>query len=110
MLGVMARVPSTKIAYPLLGRTQDWIPGETWKEPQFLGYQYDASTTTFKYRIGKDIVIELLFSSPITPDDTLQQSLPASYLEVKVEGKQDVDIYVEVNGSKSGMPGPRNEC
>lgn len=104
MLGVMARVPGTKTAYPLLGRTQDWIPRDSWKEPQFLGYRYDASTTTFRYKIGKDISIELLFSSPITSDSTLQQSLPASYLEVKVEGTQDVDIYVEVNGSKSGEP------
>lgn len=102
----MARVPSTKTAFPLLGRCQDWIPA-TWAKPEFLGYQYDASTTTFSYRLptgehsasDKDgILVDLIFSSPITPDSILHQSLPASYLEVKVTGRHDVEIYVENNG------------
>ncbi|TGZ83980.1 DUF1793-domain-containing protein [Ascodesmis nigricans] len=98
VLGVMARVPGSKTAYPLLGEIQAWIPKETWKAPVYLGYQYDATTTSFRYKLEKDIEIELLFSSPITPDSTFRQSLPASYLEVRVSGQQDVDIYVEVNG------------
>ena len=42
--------------------------------------------------------ITLSFLSPITPTSTLRQSVPASYLSVHVQGKFDVDIYVDVNG------------
>lgn len=96
----MARIPSTKTSYPLLGRCQDWIPA-TWSTPKFLGYQYDASTTTFSYILpatNSSIHVDLIFSSPVTPDSTLHQSLPASYLEIKVSGSEDVEIYVENNG------------
>jgi hypothetical protein len=41
-----------------------------------------------------------MFTSPITPESTERQALPASYVEVIVEGQVDVNIYVDLNGRK----------
>jgi hypothetical protein len=38
------------------------------------------------------------FLSPITPTSTLRQSIPASYVTVIVNGKADIDIYIDLNG------------
>lgn len=38
------------------------------------------------------------FLSPITPQSTLRQSLPASYVEISTSGHFDVDVYFDLNG------------
>lgn len=48
--------------------------------------------------------ITLVFSSPITPDSTERQALPASYLEVVVTGSVDVSVYVDLNGRECSYP------
>lgn len=54
--------------------------------------------------------ISLSFLSPVTPQSTLRQSIPAAYLTVHVEGDFDVDIYVDLNGQwVSGDRGSRIE-
>jgi hypothetical protein len=73
--------------------------GYNYLEPVFEGFQYDAHSTTLSYSLGKVVKLALYFSSPITGDSIMQQSLPASYLEVKVSGSEDVEVYVDVNGS-----------
>lgn len=101
----MAR--SGKTVFPLLGRTQDALlpvgSDASYKHsiPVFHGFQFDSHSTTLSYSLGAGgVKVELYFSSPITGDSVMRQSLPASYLEVKVSGGGDVDIYVDVNGSK----------
>ncbi|KAH0537793.1 hypothetical protein FGG08_005475 [Glutinoglossum americanum] len=76
--------------------------------PTYLGAHYDASTTNLTYLIPhpssnssqpvNSLRVILSFLSPITPTSTLRQSLPASYLNVEVEGDFDVDIYIDLNG------------
>lgn len=98
-VAILARVPDTGRVYPLLGRPQDAVSNTTL--PQFDGYEYTADTTRLKYTLQEDVEIDLVWTSPITPEDERAQSLPASYLKVKVTGTLGVDIYIDVNGSES---------
>lgn len=74
--------------------------------PKYLGAQYDASTTNFTYHIPapKDaessdpLELVVSFLSPITPQSTLRQSIPASYIEITASGNFDIDVYIDVNG------------
>lgn len=70
--------------------------------PDYLGHDYDASTTNFTYRIdthtSKPLDITVSFLSPITPTSTLRQSIPASYITVDVQGEVDVNVYMDVDG------------
>ena len=72
--------------------------------PTYLGAQYDASTTNFSYQIpaptaeGQPLNLTISFLSPITPTSTLRQAIPASYVNVIVDGGFDIDIYMDVNG------------
>ena len=72
------------------------------KFPQYLGLNYDASTTNLTYHIdtgtGNPLDITVSFLSPITPTSTLRQSIPASYVTVDVQGDVDVSIYMDVDG------------
>jgi hypothetical protein len=83
---------------------------------RFTGAKYDASTTNLTYTIpapkensdGKPLHIQLSFLSPVTPQSTLRQSIPAAYLTVSVEGDFDIDIYIDLNGQwVSGNRGSR---
>lgn len=102
-MGVMAHVPSTGITYPLLGRIQDALLPESWFDrykvqyPNYQGYKLDASATNFTYNV-EGVTVTLSFWSPITPEDTLAQSIPGAYLEVIAEGDKDINIYVDING------------
>jgi len=72
--------------------------------PEYLGANFDASTTNLTYHIPApdarndplDIVVSFL--SPITPTSTLRQSIPASYIVIYVSGTVDVDVYIDVSG------------
>lgn len=70
--------------------------------PNYLGHNYDASTTNFTYRIDTDTLVPLditvSFLSPITPTSTLRQSIPASYVTIDVQGEIDVSVYMDVDG------------
>lgn len=39
-----------------------------------------------------------MFTSPITPTDTMRQAIPASYINMIVVGDIDLDLYLEING------------
>jgi hypothetical protein len=70
--------------------------------PDYLGHNYDASTTNFTYRIdtgaAKTLDITVSFLSPITPTSTLRQSIPASYVTIDVQGNVDVNVYMDIDG------------
>lgn len=104
---ILASLPHERTAYPLLGRPQDALgshdKGYNVSYPIYLGPKYDASTTNLTYHIpsnksSKPMEITLSFLSPITPTSTLRQSIPASYLNVFVEGDVDLDLYIDLNG------------
>ncbi|THX91510.1 putative glutaminase [Aureobasidium pullulans] len=105
---VLASVPETSTAYPLLGRPQDSLDEKDTtyniSYPVYQGAQYDASVTNLTYRIpshdskSEHVEIVLSFLSPVTPSSTLRQSIPASYLSIHVTGSFDIDIYVDLNG------------
>lgn len=103
-LSVIARSPSKSKVYPLVGRTSDSLlpvaagSGYNYSEPVFNGFQFDAHSTTLSYSLGTTTQVKLYFSSPITGDSIMRQGLPASYLEVKVSGSEDLEVYVDVNG------------
>ncbi|KAJ6258363.1 hypothetical protein Dda_6403 [Drechslerella dactyloides] len=98
--------------YPLLGRPQDSLGGEddgySVRYPVWRGVDYDASKTWLKYWIGGEggggagsgtgVEVTLTFTSPVTVNDTMRQSIPAGYLAVDVAGDIDCEVYVDVNG------------
>lgn len=47
---------------------------------------------------NESVEITLSFLSPITPDSTVRQAIPASYFTISVAGPVDVDIYTDLNG------------
>ncbi|CAK3896360.1 glutaminase A L-glutamine amidohydrolase [Lecanosticta acicola] len=106
--GVLASLPETSTVYPLLGKPHDSLDRDSSHYsiafPEYLGAQYDASTTNLSYAIPStkssngSVELVLSFLSPITPTSTLRQSIPASYLTVHVKGNLDIDLYVDVNG------------
>jgi len=119
---VLASIPKSNTVYPLLGRPHDSLDdsghgdGYNVSFPAYLGAKYDASTTNLTYTIpapskhtnSRSLKIILSFLSPVTPQSTLRQSIPAAYLTVYVEGDFDVDIYVDINGQwVSGNRGSR---
>ncbi|KAK5999898.1 hypothetical protein QM012_004986 [Aureobasidium pullulans] len=105
---VLASVPETRHAYPLLGRPQDSLDEDDHtyniSYPVYKGAQYDASVTNLTYHIpahnssSDHVEIVLSFLSPVTPSSTLRQSIPASYLSIHATGSFDVDLYVDLNG------------
>ncbi|KAI5199785.1 putative glutaminase [Aureobasidium subglaciale] len=105
---VLASVPDTNTAYPLLGRPQDSLDKKDTtyniSYPVYKGAQYDASVTNLTYHIpshnstSEHVEIVLSFLSPVTPSSTLRQSLPASYLSIHATGSFDVNVYVDLNG------------
>ena len=69
--------------------------------PIYEGATYDASTTNLTYTLPiahRELEIVLSFLSPITPTSTLRQSIPASYVNVYVNGNVDVNVYIDLNG------------
>lgn len=123
-LSLMAHVPSQGVVYPLIGRPQDSLAsnagyvrlGSSFNRihklmlhsryhvqyPEYLGHNYDASTTNFTYRVdtgaAKSLDITVSFLSPITPTSTLRQSIPASYVTIDVRGNVDVNVYMDIDG------------
>lgn len=104
----MASVPESNIVYPLLGRPHDSLPKteETFivSYPEYRGATFDASCTNLTYQLPASnssldsAEVVLSFLSPITPQSTLRQSIPASYVKVYISGGFDVDIYIDLNG------------
>ncbi|KAJ5492959.1 glutaminase [Penicillium diatomitis] len=104
-LSLMAHVPSQKTVYPLVGKPQDFMAsnaGYNVQFPDYLGHNYDASTTNLTYRIetnaAKPLEVTVSFLSPITPTSTLRQSIPASYVSIDVQGDLDINVYMDVDG------------
>ncbi|KAF3917174.1 hypothetical protein ABW20_dc0103165 [Dactylellina cionopaga] len=104
-LGAMIRVNHT--VYPLLGRPHDSLGGNGKKDgysvqdPKYHGVDFDASKTWLRYSIeeeGGEVDVQLTFTSPITVNNTMRQSIPAGYLEIAVDGNLDCEVYVDLNG------------
>ncbi|KAL9039446.1 MAG: hypothetical protein Q9214_004875, partial [Letrouitia sp. 1 TL-2023] len=119
---LMATVPGSGNAYPLLGRPHDSLSLKhratyNISFPTYIGASFDASVTNFTYSIPapapltqstEPLELVLSFFSPITPTSTLRQSIPASYMTVHVKGSFDIDVYVDLNGQwVSGNRGSR---
>lgn len=69
--------------------------------PTYLGANYDASTTNFTYLLETSASVSevtVSFLSPITPTSTLRQSIPASYVTVYIQGDDNVNVYLDLNG------------
>lgn len=100
-LSLMAHVPSQGAVYPLVGKPQDSLPSGQVQFPEYLGNNYDASTTNFTYRIdtgsSTPLEITISFLSPITPTSTLRQSIPASYVTIDVRGDTNVNVYMDID-------------
>lgn len=92
----MKRADYLSRAQPLIGNSYKI------KFPQYLGLNYDASTTNLTYHLdtgsANPLDITVSFLSPITPTSTLRQSIPASYVTIDVQGDVDVNIYMDVDG------------
>ncbi|KAL4946168.1 hypothetical protein BDV06DRAFT_183328 [Aspergillus oleicola] len=102
-LSLMAQVPSTGLAYPLMGKPHESFPEALdFEFPTYIGAKYDASTTNLTYSIdnntGTPSNITVSFLSPITPTSTLRQSIPASYITFYVESEVTVNVFMDING------------
>ncbi|KAL4924319.1 putative glutaminase [Aspergillus undulatus] len=102
-LSLMAHVPSTGVAYPLLGKPHETFPESiNYEFPTYLGAKYDASTTNLTYSIDSNTSapsnITVSFLSPITPTSTLRQSIPASYVTFYVESEVTVNVFMDIDG------------
>ena len=108
-LSLMAHVPSQGAVYPLVGKPQDSLPADQVQYPEYLGNNYDASTTNLTYRIdtgsSNPLHITISFLSPITPTSTLRQSIPASYVTIDVQGETDVNVYMDIELGARDMVG-----
>lgn len=64
-------------------------------------FEYTSTRSTFAFDVGGLLSLEVLFLSPISPNDLLRQSAPVSYLSISVsciDGKEhDVQIYTDVS-------------
>lgn len=103
-MSAMVYSPTSRHVYPLFGRIQDALGNEkdggyTVRYANYTGSNFDSSVTNLTYSV-EGVKIVLSFSSPVTPTDIEAQSLPATYLEVILEGDRDLDVYVDVNGRK----------
>jgi hypothetical protein len=132
---VRSGLPSPRTPSRLSGRARPWervciqaaqvrqcpanpVPSYNVSYAGYKGATFDASTTNLTYSIpapGKHsnnspLTITLSFLSPVTPQSTLRQAIPAAYLTILVEGDFDVDVYVDLNGQwVSGDRGSRIE-
>ncbi|ODQ51653.1 DUF1793-domain-containing protein [Saitoella complicata NRRL Y-17804] len=118
-LTVMVRHDASDTVYPLVGRGHEDLFKEAsdslLRHPHYRGASYDASTTNLSYTLSMDNAadqwssdtrVTLSFISPVTPDDTFRQAVPACYLAVHVEGTAELSIYIEFNGMwATGDPG-----
>jgi len=113
---ILASPSNSSVVYPLLGRAQDSLDGSSKHYnisfPEYLGAQYDASTTNLSYAIPSpgghgNAELTISFLSPITPTSTLRQSIPASYVTIYAKGDFDIDVYMDVNGQ--WVSGDRNQ-
>jgi len=82
--------------------------------PKYFGASWDATTTNLTFQIHPPSNISgpanltISFLSPITPDSTLRQSIPASYITIHVNGNFNVDVYMDINGGwASGNDGSK---
>ena len=67
-------------------------------------FEYTSTCSTFKFDVGGLLSLEVLFLSPISPNDLSRQSAPVSYLSVSVSSKDgeehDVQVYTDVSAGK----------
>jgi hypothetical protein len=67
-------------------------------------FEYTSTRSTFQFDVGGLLSLEVLFLSPISPDDLVRQSAPVSYLSVSVSSKDgkehDVQIYTDVSAGE----------
>jgi len=82
--------------------------------PKYLGAFWDATTTNLTFQIpppsniSGPLNLTISFLSPITPDSTLRQSIPASYITIHAHGGFNVDVYMDINGGwASGNDGSK---
>ncbi|KAF2746006.1 glutaminase GtaA [Sporormia fimetaria CBS 119925] len=63
--------------------------------------EYTSTKTAFTFEVGKKVLMQVTFLSPITPLDLKRQSLPFSYMEVQIwplDGKyHSVQLYTDVS-------------
>jgi hypothetical protein len=69
-------------------------------------FEYTSTRSTFQFDVGGLLSLEVLFLSPISPDDLSRQSAPVSYLSVIVSStdgnEHDVQIYTDVSAGECG--------
>ena len=67
-------------------------------------FEYTSTRSIFQFDVGGLLSLEVLFLSPISPNDLSRQSAPVSYLSVSVSSKDgndhDVQIYTDVSAGK----------
>lgn len=67
-------------------------------------FEYTSTRSTFLFDVGGLLSLEVLFLSPISPNDLSRQSAPVSYLSVGVSSRDgnehDVQIYTDVSAGR----------
>ncbi|KAH9812398.1 hypothetical protein DFH28DRAFT_398978 [Melampsora americana] len=86
------------------GVVSNWMGNLTnWEAANNTEFLLTASSSNFNYQVANSTVgLQVSFLSPIIPTDLFRQSLPLSYLTIKVESldgnPHQVEIYTDFNG------------
>jgi hypothetical protein len=69
-----------------------------------ISFEYKSTRSTFQFDVGGLLSLEVVFLSPISPNDLVRQSAPVSYLSVSISSKDgaehDVQIYTDVSAGE----------
>ena len=76
------------------------LPGPTAVNQTSL--EYTSTKSIFTLDVGGAVELDVTFTSPVTPNDMMRQSLVQSYLDVSVVAKDgaehDVQLYLDISG------------
>jgi hypothetical protein len=66
--------------------------------------EYTSTKSIFQLNVGGKVKMEVTFLSPVTPNNLKLQSLPFSYMNVKLHSadgqKHDVQLYSDISAGQ----------
>jgi Domain of unknown function (DUF5127) len=86
------------------GQPYQWLGAPGYPNVQQDSFEYTSTKSIFKLSVAGKVAIEVLFLSPVTPDDLQSQSLVGSYMQVNVRSidgaAHDVQLYSDISAGE----------
>ena len=77
-------------------------------------FEYTSTKSIFTLDIGGFVEMNVIFTSPIAPNDMKRQSMVKSYMDVSVVakngGEHDIQLYADVTGGQDFSNSPIDLC